>query len=129
MQSWTPWLPKTRTPPGWCGCTSSGASPLKKPGRRSAWPAPPRTATGTTPGPGCAKPLADLAEVFRGTNRPDDAWKDRTPCMRRLAMAVDAKRVEEIFMAASEASVDGRAALLDRECAGDAELRQRVTAL
>src|SRR3954468_12709108 len=44
-------------------------------------------------------------------------------------MAADPKRVKEIFMAASEAAAEGRAALLDRECAGDAELRQRVEAL
>src|SRR5262245_452235 len=44
-------------------------------------------------------------------------------------MAADPKRVKEIFMAVSEAAADRRAALLDRECAGDAELRQRVEAL
>src|SRR5581483_6635295 len=44
-------------------------------------------------------------------------------------MSPDPKRVKEIFMAVSEAAADGRAALLDRECAGDAELRQRVEAL
>jgi serine/threonine protein kinase/tetratricopeptide (TPR) repeat protein len=44
-------------------------------------------------------------------------------------MAVDSKRVKEIFLAVSEVAADGRAALLDRECAGDAELRQRVEAL
>jgi eukaryotic-like serine/threonine-protein kinase len=44
-------------------------------------------------------------------------------------MAIVSKRVKEIFMAVSEVAADGRAALLDRECAGDAELRQRVEAL
>jgi hypothetical protein len=44
-------------------------------------------------------------------------------------MAVDPKRVKEIFMAVSEVAADGRAALLDRECDGDAQLRQRVEAL
>src|SRR5262245_14950902 len=44
-------------------------------------------------------------------------------------MAADPKRVKDIFMAVSEAAADRRAALLDRECAGDAELRQRVEAL
>ena len=44
-------------------------------------------------------------------------------------MAVDPKRVKELFMAVSEAAPGERAALLDRECAGDAELRQRVEAL
>src|SRR5262245_38500178 len=44
-------------------------------------------------------------------------------------MAADPKRVKEIFMAVSEVAADGRAALLDRECASDAELRQRVEAL
>src|SRR5262245_60020521 len=44
-------------------------------------------------------------------------------------MAVDPKRVKEIFMAVSEAAPGERAALLDRECGGDAELRQRVEAL
>src|SRR5262245_54011516 len=44
-------------------------------------------------------------------------------------MAADPKRVKEIFMAVSEAAADRRTALLDRECAGDAELRQRIEAL
>ena len=44
-------------------------------------------------------------------------------------MAADPKRVKEIFIALSEGAADGRDALLDRECAGDADLRQRVAAL
>ena len=44
-------------------------------------------------------------------------------------MVADPKRVKEIFMAVSEAAADRRAALLDRECAGDAQLRKRVEAL
>jgi hypothetical protein len=47
-----------------------------------------------------------------------------------VVMAVDLKRVHAIFLAAVEAAdpVD-QAAILDRECASDAELRQRVEAL
>ncbi len=45
-------------------------------------------------------------------------------------MSVDAKRVQAIFLAAVEAeNADQRTAILDRECAGDAELRRRVEAL
>ncbi len=45
-------------------------------------------------------------------------------------MPVDLKRVQAIFVAATEeASAAGRAAVLDRECGTDAELRQRVVAL
>ncbi len=45
-------------------------------------------------------------------------------------MPVDAKRAQQIFLAAVDASSPAdRAALLDRECAGDAELRSRVEAL
>jgi serine/threonine protein kinase/WD40 repeat protein len=43
-------------------------------------------------------------------------------------MPADPKRVKEIFLAVSDAA-DDRAALLDRECGGDADLRQRVEAL
>ncbi len=45
-------------------------------------------------------------------------------------MAVDAKRVEAIFMAAVEADDPAdQATLLDRECGSDREMRQRVEAL
>src|SRR5262245_33735161 len=44
-------------------------------------------------------------------------------------MAADPKRVKDIFIAASQDPAEARAALLDRECAGDADLRQRVEAL
>lgn len=44
-------------------------------------------------------------------------------------MAVDAKRAKEIFLAASEGPTADREPFLDRECAGDNELRQRVEAL
>ena len=45
-------------------------------------------------------------------------------------MPVDPKRVQAIFLAAVEhESAAARAAVLDRECATDAELRQRVLAL
>jgi serine/threonine protein kinase len=44
-------------------------------------------------------------------------------------MPADPQRVKELFMAVSEAPAAGRAAALDRECGGDAELRQRVEAL
>src|SRR5262245_58989122 len=44
-------------------------------------------------------------------------------------MASDPKRIKEIFMAVSEAAPASRGVLLERECAGDAELRQRVEAL
>ncbi len=42
-------------------------------------------------------------------------------------MAVDAKRVQRVFLAAVEAA--DRAAILERECGDDAELRHRVEAL
>src|SRR5262245_26565978 len=45
-------------------------------------------------------------------------------------MAVDAARVKSLFLEASElADPSERAAYLERECGGDAELRQRVEAL
>ena len=45
-------------------------------------------------------------------------------------MAVDAKRIEAVFRAAVEAADPvHRAAILDRECASDTEMRQRVEAL
>src|SRR5215469_12558014 len=45
-------------------------------------------------------------------------------------MAVDAARAKSLFLAASDlADPAERAAYLDRECAGDAELRARVEAL
>ena len=45
-------------------------------------------------------------------------------------MAVDAARVKSLFLEASElADPAERAAYLERECGGDAELRQRVEAL
>src|SRR3989440_3631842 len=45
-------------------------------------------------------------------------------------MAVDPKRVQAVFLAAVEQTDPaGRAAVLDRECATDAVLRQRVEAL
>jgi Protein kinase domain/Disaggregatase related repeat len=46
------------------------------------------------------------------------------------AMAIDAKRVQAIFMMAVEAADPAQqAAILDRECASDPELRERVVAL
>ena len=45
-------------------------------------------------------------------------------------MAVDAARVKSLFLNASElADPAERAAYLERECGGDAELRARVEAL
>jgi hypothetical protein len=45
-------------------------------------------------------------------------------------MAVDAARAKSLFLAASDlADPAERAAYLDRECGGDAELRARVEAL
>ena len=45
-------------------------------------------------------------------------------------MAVDAARVKSLFLAASDLNDPAqRAAFLDRECGGDAELRARVEAL
>src|SRR5207245_1714621 len=45
-------------------------------------------------------------------------------------MPVDAKRVQAVFLAVVEvADAAQRAALLDRECAANPELRQRVEAL
>ena len=44
-------------------------------------------------------------------------------------MPVDLKRVQAVFLAATEeGSAAVRAAFLDRECSTDAELRQRVDA-
>jgi len=44
-------------------------------------------------------------------------------------MAVDAARAKALFLAASDLADPERAAYLDRECGGDAELRARVEAL
>src|SRR5262245_57379051 len=46
------------------------------------------------------------------------------------AMPVDPERVQAIFLeAAEQENAAGRAAVLDRECGADAELRQRVETL
>src|SRR5947209_19674809 len=44
-------------------------------------------------------------------------------------MTPDPKRVQSLFLAAASVADAGRAALLERECGGDAELRRRVDAL
>jgi serine/threonine protein kinase len=44
-------------------------------------------------------------------------------------MALDVNRVESLFRAAATKEADSRAALLERECGGDPELRQCVEAL
>ena len=44
-------------------------------------------------------------------------------------MAIDPKRVKEIFLEAAEQPEAARAAYLERVCAGDALLRDRVEAL
>ena len=44
-------------------------------------------------------------------------------------MPGDPERVKAVFLAAVEQPAVDRAAFLDRECAGDTELRQRVEAL
>jgi serine/threonine protein kinase len=44
-------------------------------------------------------------------------------------MPVDARRLKELFVVASELPPAERAAWLDRECGGDAELRQRLEGL
>src|SRR5271154_3852309 len=49
---------------------------------------------------------------------------------RRLTMAVDTSRAKSIFLAASDlVDLAERAAYLERECAGNAELLDRVDAL
>src|ERR1700722_19062811 len=50
--------------------------------------------------------------------------------IRRCPMAVDAARAKSLFLAVSDlADPAERAAYLDRECGGDAELRGRVEVL
>ena len=44
-------------------------------------------------------------------------------------MTIDPNRVKEIFFAISTEDVEGRSALLERECAGNPELRERVKVL
>ena len=45
-------------------------------------------------------------------------------------MPADTKRVQAVFLAAVECQAPGdRAAVLDRECMGDTELRKRIEAL
>src|SRR5215472_9385788 len=44
-------------------------------------------------------------------------------------MALDFQRIQGVFQAVAELSPAERTALLERECAGDAELRRRVEAL
>jgi eukaryotic-like serine/threonine-protein kinase len=44
-------------------------------------------------------------------------------------MPIDLKRAQEVFQAVVELPPDERAVVLERECAGDAELRRRVEAL
>src|SRR5262249_13497174 len=59
----------------------------------------------------------------------NDALKGETP-WEGHAMPVDPKRVQSVFLAAAEtADSVARAAVLDRECGDDAELRRRVEAL
>src|SRR5947209_3897679 len=52
------------------------------------------------------------------------------PAVGGSAMALDAKRVQAVFLAAGEAAdAAAQAALLDRECGTNPELRQQVEAL
>src|SRR5687767_9928763 len=44
-------------------------------------------------------------------------------------MPVDAKRVQDVFLVAVKADPEARAAVLDRECGGDPELRHRAEIL
>src|SRR5262249_18289745 len=48
---------------------------------------------------------------------------------QRCLMPIDASRLKELFVAASELPSNERAEFLDRECSGDNELKQRVEAL
>jgi Protein kinase domain len=62
--------------------------------------------------------------------RPRNGAPESEPLSESDAMAVDENRVQAVFLAVVEAADPVRqAAILDRECASDAEMRQRVEAL
>src|SRR5438105_6960152 len=92
----------------------------------STWPGK----SGPMHGPGSrtCSPSANFFDFFRQL-RPKTSHER----MRRkgdATMPVDPKRVQALFLAAVEQTDPaGRAAVLDRECQTDAELRQRVEAL
>ena len=44
-------------------------------------------------------------------------------------MSIDFQRIRDIFQSVAELPASERAVVLDRECAGDTELRRRVEAL
>src|SRR5262249_54549286 len=81
------------------------------------------------PAPGCGMPSADNFPFFfdssarrLGTEGGEEVEGDPMP--------VDPKRVQIVFLAAAEQEgAAGRAAILDRLCGADAELRQRVETL
>ena len=91
-----------------------------------------RIASETPAGPVVAGALRLRAAMVRSTMRRvaggHSDWSE--PLSENDTMAVDAKRVQAVFMAALEAADPvQQAAILDRECASDTEMRQRVEAL
>jgi tetratricopeptide (TPR) repeat protein/serine/threonine protein kinase len=68
-------------------------------------------------------PFFSTASPANGALKGESLWEGH-------AMPVDSERVQSVFLAAVEvADPAARAAVLDRECGSDAELRQRVETL
>src|SRR5262249_13040668 len=75
-------------------------------------------------------PSADDFSFFSTAAGPDVALMIGSADVEGPAVPVDPERVQAILLeAAEQQSAVGRAALLDRQCSADAELRQRVETL
>src|SRR5262245_42916147 len=83
---------------------------------------------GVTSGPGLRRPslAPDALYLFSTTTTRNGApWRE--PLSEDDAMTVDAKRLQAVFRMAIEAADPvQQAAVLDRECASDPEMRKRI---
>src|SRR5207248_8652406 len=121
----------TRRRRGWSSCTTSPGCRTSRWRRCSGRRSTGCGRSGPTPGRGCGTRSA--GEIFSGFARqpgPGTAHErvDSSPT-EGVPMPADPKRVQEVFLAAAEAEPAARAAVLDRACGGDPELRRRAEAL
>src|SRR5262245_35536240 len=86
--------------------------------------------SGRTPGPGCGTPSGASDIFFFDRSGGETSHGRGNPSREARTMAIDPKRVQAVFLAAvADPDPAGRAAVLDRECGPDADLRLRVEAL
>src|SRR5262249_21725520 len=130
-----PW--KTPARPSWSSCATSPGCRSRR--RRRPWASAgrPPTATGRTPRSGCTAPSParrrqGRAEGFSFSLRRGRPLS-RTVLVGRLSQgtsAMEPRSIDRIFWDAAQMEPTGeREAYLDRACAGDAELRQKVELL